>query len=180
MDLHRMAWLCTIICFAHVYSFPTNCILQKHLMKRSYTLLDTMGGLFPAQCLEDDVSVTFPQNVFDSNKTQQDGVEKAIYQTLQNIDALFENDGVPDKWNEEKLDGFLHTIYRQINDSKCILSKSEDGQDLDKDAALKVYFDTISANMKQKNFSYCAWEVVRKEVLRILDYILNHNTDNML
>lgn len=31
-----------------------------------------------------------------------------------------------------------------------ILSKSEAGQDLDRDAALKVYFDTISANLKKK------------------------------
>ncbi|KAA0705930.1 Interferon beta [Triplophysa tibetana] len=153
MELHRMAWLCTIICFVHVNSFPTNCFLQKHLMERSYTLLDTMVG-----------------------------VEKTIYQTLRNIDALFEND-VPENgtgWNMEKLDGFLHTIYRQINDTKCILSKSEAGQDLDRDAALKVYFDTLSANLKKKNFSVCAWEVVRKEVLRILNYILNHNKDNML
>ncbi|XP_065133834.2 interferon phi 3 [Paramisgurnus dabryanus] len=182
MDLRCVAWLCSIICFAHIYSLPTNCMLQKHLIKTSFTLLDTMGGLFPEQCLEDDVKINFPQNVFEANNAQQvGGVEKAIYQTLQNIEALFQNDGIPNEWNEKKLDGFLHTIYRQIDHSKCILGKPEAGQhSLERDAALKIYFETISANMKQKDFSYCAWEVVRKEILRTLDFILKHNTDIML
>ncbi|XP_051987232.1 interferon alpha-13-like [Xyrauchen texanus] len=182
MDHHLMAWLCTIVCFAQVWSLPTNCILNKHLMKTSYTLIETMGGLFPLQCLKDHVSIPFPQYVFQSNNTQQvTGVEKAIYQTLQNIGTLFENDGVPDQWNAQKLDDFLNIIYRQIEDSKCVMNKSEGTQDFtSRDDALKAYFDIISTVVKEKGFSYCAWEIMRKEILHTLKFILTQNSDIML
>ncbi|XP_051570725.1 interferon alpha-13-like [Myxocyprinus asiaticus] len=179
MDHHLMAWLCAIVCFAQVWSLPKNCILHKSLMKTSYTLLETMGGLFPLQCLKDHVSISFPQYVFQSNNTQQaTGVEKAIYQTLQNIDTLFENDGVPDQWNAQKLDDFQNIIYRQIEDSKCVMNKFEDFPS--RDVALKAYFEIISTVVKEKGFSYCAWEIVRKEILRTLKFILTQNSDIML
>ncbi|XP_051988701.1 interferon omega-1-like [Xyrauchen texanus] len=110
------------------------------------------------------------------------GVEKAIYQTLQNIGTLFENDGVPDQWNAQKLDDFLNIIYRQIEDSKCVMNKSEGTQDFtSRDDALKAYFDIISTVVKEKyGFSYCAWEIMRKEILHTLKFILTQNSDIML
>lgn len=48
------------------------------------------------------------------------GVEKAIYQTLQTIDALFENYTVPDQWDGDKMSDFRSIVYRQIVDSKCV------------------------------------------------------------
>ncbi|XP_051570724.1 interferon alpha-13-like [Myxocyprinus asiaticus] len=181
MDHHLMAWLCAIVCFAQVWSLPTNCILHKNLMKTSYTLLETMGGLFPLQCLKDHVSISFPQYVFQSNNTQQaTGVEKAIYQTLQNIDTLFENDAQTSGM-AQKLDDFQNIIYRQIEDSKCVMNKFEATQDFpSRDVALKAYFEIISTVVKEKGFSYCAWEIVRKEILRTLKFILTQNSDIML
>ncbi|NP_001104553.1 interferon phi 3 precursor [Danio rerio] len=181
MDLHRVAWLCTFFCFVQVWSLPTNCNLQKNLMKRTYTLLETAGGLFPMQCLDDRVSIPFPQNVFEYNEDQVTGVEKAVYQTLQNIDALFENFGDPDQWDAEKLDDFRGIVYRQIKYSTCIMNKTEVAQDFpSREASLKVYFETISSTLKEKNSSYCAWEIVRSEILRTLEFILKNNSDIML
>lgn len=53
------------------------------------------------------------------------------------------------------------------------MSKSEDGQDLDTDAALKVYFDTISANLKQKVGYDCA------PVLCVL-FVSGHTSESFL
>ncbi|XP_051988700.1 LOW QUALITY PROTEIN: interferon alpha-13-like, partial [Xyrauchen texanus] len=119
---------------------------------------------------------------FQSNNTQQvTGVEKAIYQTLQNIGTLFENDAVPDQWNAQKLDDFLNIIYRQIEDSKCVMNKSEGTQDFPEGVvSLKAYFDIISTVVKEKGFSYCAWEIMRKEILHTLKFILTQNSDIML
>ncbi|XP_016426195.1 interferon alpha-13-like [Sinocyclocheilus rhinocerous] len=182
MDLHRVALLCTFFCFAQVWSLPTNCILRKDLLKRSYTLIETAGGLFPVQCLKENVAITFPQNAFESANTDQvTGVEKAVYQTLENIDALFENYNDPDQWDAKKWNEFRGLVYRQIVDSKCIMSKSEAAQDFpSRDASLKKYFETISSALKEKDFSYCAWEIVRNEILRTLKFILDHNSDIML
>ncbi|XP_051572359.1 interferon alpha-1-like [Myxocyprinus asiaticus] len=182
MDLHRVAWLCTIFCFVQVWPLSLNCILYKRLMKTSYTLLETMGGLFPLQCLKDHVSISFPQHVFQSNNTQQvTVVENAIYKTIQNIHTLFQNGGFPDQWDAQKLDDFQNIIYRQIEESKCIMQKSESTQDFpSKEFPLKAHFETMSTIMKEKGFSYCAWEIVRKEILGTLKFILTQNSDIML
>ncbi|XP_067284958.1 interferon phi 3 [Pseudorasbora parva] len=181
MDLHRVAWMCAFFCFAQVWSLPTNCILRKDLMGKTCTLIESAGGLFPSQCLDDHVSIYFPQNVFESNNSHQvTGVEKAVYQTLQNIDALFEDHTVPDQWDADKMTEFRGIVYRQIEESKCIMSKSEVEQDFpSRDASLKVYFEAISSTLKEKDFSYCAWEIVRGEILRTLNFILKHNSDIM-
>ncbi|XP_016307927.1 interferon alpha-13-like [Sinocyclocheilus anshuiensis] len=179
MDLLRVALLCTFFCFAQVWSSPINCVLSKDLMKGSYTLLETAGGLFPMQCLEEKVVIPFPQNAFKSENTDQvTGVEKAVYQTLENIDALFENSSDPHQWDEEKWNDFRGLVYRQIVKSKCIMNKSEAAQDFpSREASLKVYFETISSTLKEKDFSYCAWEIVRNEILHTLKFILD---DTML
>nr|QPZ44522.1 interferon phi 3 [Culter alburnus] len=182
MDFHRVAWLCTFFCFAQVWSLPTrNCILRKDLMKKTCTFIETASGLFPSQCLDDHVSISFPQNVFESSNTLQvTGVEKAVYQTLQNIDALFENYSVPDQWDEEKMTDFRGIVYRQIEESKCIMSKSETEENFpSREASLKVYFEALSSTLKEKDFSFCAWEIVRSEILRTLNFILKHNSDIM-
>ncbi|XP_073689561.1 interferon phi 3 [Garra rufa] len=186
MELHRVALLCTIFCFAQVWSMPTNCILRKDLLKRSYTRIEAAGGLFPVQCLDENIDIPFPQNAFESDKTDQvTGVEKAVYRTLENIDALFENYSEncsdPEQCDGEKWNEFRGLVYRQIVESKCIMNKSEDAQDFpSREASLKVYFETITSTLKEKDFSYCAWEIARKEILRILKFILDHNSDIML
>ncbi|KAF4116328.1 interferon phi 3 [Onychostoma macrolepis] len=179
MELLRVVLLCTFFCSAQVWSFPINCAFSKALMKGSYALLETAGGLFPMQCLEEKVAIPFPKNAFKSeNKDEVTGVEKAVYQTLENINALFENSSDPDKLDEEKWDDFRGLVHRQIVESKCIMNKSEAAQDFSsREASLKVYFETISSTLKDKDFSYCAWEIVRNEILRTLKFILD---DTML
>ncbi|KAK2916088.1 hypothetical protein QQF64_024513 [Cirrhinus molitorella] len=185
MDLHLVALLCTVFCFAQVWSMPTNnaigqCILRKDLLTRSYKLVETSGGLFPVQCLDENVAIPLPQNAFESENTDQvAGVEKAVYQTLENINALFENNGDPNQWDAEKWNEFRGLVYRQIEDSSTC-NKNEAAQDFpSREASLKVYFETITSTLKEKDFSYCAWEIVRKEILRILKFILDHKSDIM-
>ncbi len=48
------------------------------------------------------------------------GVEKAVYQTLENINALFENSSDPDMLDEEKWNDFRGLVHRQIEESKCV------------------------------------------------------------
>ncbi|RXN21143.1 interferon alpha-13-like protein [Labeo rohita] len=166
--------------FIKVWSRPTNCILREDLLKRSYTVIETAGGLFPVQCLDENVVIPFPQNAFESDNTDQvTGVEKSVYQTLENINALFEkfeDYTGPDQRFTENWNEFRGLVYRQIKESKCI--KSEAAQDFpSREASLKVYFETITSTLKEKDFSYCAWEIVRKEILHTLKFILDVNSN---
>ncbi|KAJ7992167.1 hypothetical protein DPEC_G00275720 [Dallia pectoralis] len=81
-----------------------------------------MGGLFPPECLEDKVSITFPASAFATSGTPQlcGGAAKAIYETLKSIDWLFGTEDLPTKWDQQKLDDFQNIIYTQINHSQCV------------------------------------------------------------
>ncbi|XP_043090637.1 interferon phi 3 [Puntigrus tetrazona] len=180
MNFLRVA-LCTFLCFARVWSMPTRCAVSKDLMKESHALLEAAGGLFPMQCLKEKVVVAFPQNAFESeNADQVAGVERAVYQTLENIDALLESSSDPGQWDTKKWNDFRGLVYRQIEDSRCITSRPEAAQDFpSREASLKGYFETLSSTLKEKDFSFCAWEIVRNEILQTLKFILDHNSDIM-
>ncbi|TRY96472.1 hypothetical protein DNTS_031526, partial [Danionella cerebrum] len=164
-----------------VSAVPINCVLQRTLMRKTHSLLEATGGLFPMQCLPERVSIPFPQDALEFHAEQVTGVEKAVYQTLVSIDALFEDfAGPPQRWDAEKLEQFRGVLYRQIKYSACIMDKTEAADDFQsREASLKVYFEALASTLREKNSSFCAWEIVRREVLRILEFILKHNTDIM-
>ncbi|XP_053531330.1 interferon alpha-7 [Ictalurus punctatus] len=180
--LHTFTWLCTvIICMAHVSSMPTSCKLQKRLVEKCHDILEKMGDRFPLHCLEGTVPVPFPEAAFQFSTSQQAvALEKTIYSTLTYISSLFDEDGVPDEW--KNLEEFQNIIYRQIEENKCIMKKTQDSQEdfLRREKALKEYFDKISAGLKEKNFQVCGWEFVRKEVLITLQFILNKDLKGVL
>ncbi|XP_036420013.1 interferon alpha-7-like [Colossoma macropomum] len=183
MALQRVIWHSTLLCIVQVCSMPTKCKLQRRLVETCYHLLETMGGTFPLQCLEDNVLVTFPTGVFKSSTRQQTtATEKSIYTTLKYIDSMFDTDRVPDQWAaQEKLDHFQHIIFRLIEENRCIMGKTQESLDdfISREASLRAYFDKIATVLKEKGFQYCAWEFVRNEILRALQFILKEDFHSM-
>uniref|UniRef100_A0A3B4C8I9 Uncharacterized protein n=1 Tax=Pygocentrus nattereri TaxID=42514 RepID=A0A3B4C8I9_PYGNA len=179
MALWRFIWHTTLLCIVQVCSMPTKCKFQRRLVETCYHLLETMGGTFPLQCLEDNVSVTFPTGVFKSSPRQQTtAIEKSFYITLKYIDSMFDNDGIPDQWTtQDKLENFHHIIFRLIEENSCIMDKTQESLDdfFSREASLRAYFDKIATVLKEKGFQYCAWEFARKEILRALQFILKED-----
>ncbi|XP_062842573.1 interferon beta-like [Trichomycterus rosablanca] len=177
--LQGFTLLCTvIICMEHVWTRPMNCRLQRGLVENCQTLLESVGGRFPLQCLDDNVLVPFPEAAFEFNSSQQAvALEKSVYSTLTYIFSVFDEDEVPDQW--KSLDDFQNVVFRQIEEYQCIMSKTQDSLDdfLMRDNALKEYFGKIQTILKDKDFQYCGWEFVRKEVLKTLQFILQKNLD---
>ncbi|XP_031439346.1 interferon alpha-1-like [Clupea harengus] len=173
MVLQSFTWVTIILCFVHVSAVPITCGLQRRLVDKSHSLLESMSGLFPVECLEHNLPIAFPSSAFKTSETAESGgAEKAAYETLKLIDTLFANDSMPTSWNN--LEDFQDIIYRQIEESECIMSKTQSSQEDSpaRNATLKMYFDKIATVLKEKESSDCAWEVVRKEILYTLKFIL--------
>uniref|UniRef100_A0A6Q2YHJ4 Uncharacterized protein n=1 Tax=Esox lucius TaxID=8010 RepID=A0A6Q2YHJ4_ESOLU len=169
----------TFLLFAHVWSMPTPCHIQGTLLESAKDLLRDMGGHFPSECLQDKVNITFPARLSGSGA-------KTIYEILKNIDSLFGAEDLPTKWDQQKLDNFQNIIHTQIDHSKCVSGYAYRLKHLRsitacvRAVALKTYFGNIEAALKEKKFSYCAWEVVRKQVLETLIFILTKNSNCLL
>uniref|UniRef100_A0A8B9GPM3 Uncharacterized protein n=1 Tax=Astyanax mexicanus TaxID=7994 RepID=A0A8B9GPM3_ASTMX len=129
--------------------------------------------------LEMVFGIKLPTWALQSNDSKQDvGVTKAVFKTFMNMGSLMENDGIPQYWDSGKLENFENIVYRQISENICNLGVSaqedEDGF-AQRDAALTHYFQKLAALLKEKEFSVCAWERVRHELLRVLQVILLEN-----
>uniref|UniRef100_A0A673HX90 Interferon alpha-6-like n=1 Tax=Sinocyclocheilus rhinocerous TaxID=307959 RepID=A0A673HX90_9TELE len=158
--------LCPFLIFAQICSMPTKCITRRELVKTTRRLLENMGGLFPRECLKENVEITFPTSALQSNDSNQNtGVAKATYKIMEHIDYLFANDSHPESWNQKKVEDFQNIVYRFTDEYTCCLICLIQG-------TLKTYFDKLATLLRNKDYSVCAWEVVRKELLRVLKFTL--------
>uniref|UniRef100_A0AAR2LFY5 Uncharacterized protein n=1 Tax=Pygocentrus nattereri TaxID=42514 RepID=A0AAR2LFY5_PYGNA len=175
MAFQCLSWISILLCIAQVSSMPTKCQLQRTLMAKTHNLLETMTGPFPLQCLDDiPVEIRFPTWALQSNNSKQDvGAAKAVYKSLMKVSSLMESDSFPQSWDADKLVKFQIIVDRQIEESECCVKHR-----FDLDAALTDYFDKLEKLLKEKEFSVCAWEVVRREVLSVLQFILVENSNN--
>uniref|UniRef100_A0A6Q2XXK3 Uncharacterized protein n=1 Tax=Esox lucius TaxID=8010 RepID=A0A6Q2XXK3_ESOLU len=171
-----VAALSTFLLFAHVWSMPAPCHIQGTLLESLFYFFK--GGHFPSECLQGKVNIAFPAPALatSSTPTLSGSGAKAIYEILKNIDSFFGAEDLPTKWDQQKLDHFQNIIHTQIDHSKCVTC----GIETFRAAALKSYFGNIEAALKEKKFSYCAWEVVRKQVLETLIFILKKNSNCLL
>ncbi|XP_038840771.1 interferon alpha-B-like [Salvelinus namaycush] len=188
MALQTITWMSAFLCLAQVCSMPMPCQLQGQLVRITHNLLRDMGGHFPLECLQENVFMAFPATAFATSGAPQlsSSGAKAIYETLKNIDTLFGADDLPTKWDQRKLENFQNIVYRQIEESKCMMGSVDTSDYLIRAEGLNTYFGNIATVLKEKiiciftEFQFCAWEVVRKELLFTLQFILEHNSDSLL
>ncbi|RXN21141.1 interferon alpha-13-like protein [Labeo rohita] len=139
-------------------------------------ILKKEGGLFPRECLRENVRITFPKSALQSNDSNQNiGVAKAKYKIMEHIDYLFANDSHPESWNQKKVEHLQNIVYRiVIYDYKCIMERKQRPVDdfPTREDALKTYFDKLATLLRNKDYSVCAWEMVRKELLHVLELML--------
>ncbi|KAG9279072.1 interferon alpha-3-like [Astyanax mexicanus] len=160
---------------------PIKCQLQLRLVETTHNLLENMAGPIPFQCLNEKFGTKLPTWALQSNDSKQDvGVTKAAYKTLINMGSLMENDGIPQYWDSGKLENFENIVHRQVSENICVsgftlLCKVYEDGFAQRDAALTHYFQRLAAILKEKEFSVCAWERVRHELLRVLQVILLEN-----
>ncbi|KTF95343.1 hypothetical protein cypCar_00031547 [Cyprinus carpio] len=156
-----IALLCPFLFFAQICSMPTKC-MQRDLVVETHSLLENMGGLFPRECLKENVKITFPKSALQSNDSNQRADVSKTWSTLTTLFA--------ESWNQKKVEDVQNIVYR--------LSIMERKQERPVDDfptrgdALKTYFDKLATLLRNKDYTVCAWEVVRKELLLVLEFTL--------
>ncbi|XP_036290079.1 interferon omega-2-like [Pipistrellus kuhlii] len=140
--------------------------LEDHILlsRENLELLRDMNSISPLFCLKDRQHFRFPRAVVDGSQVQKAQAPSVLHQMLQQISDLLatENSSVP--WNTTLVDLLRTGLHRQLKDLDTCWAREmeEEGPTL----ALKRYFQGIRLYLKEKQYSDCAWEVVRVEILR--------------
>nr|ACE75691.1 IFNb1 [Salmo salar] len=155
----------TLFCQGTVASKPcrwTQFRLGK-LNDVSIGLLSDMGGLFPLMCAEENVEQMFPEDLYKN--TEGEDVSVVALEAMRYVEQLYNNSLTSATWSKTKLNMFQNVIYRQVQNLElCVVGgvweSSGDGWSV----TLKTYFNKLNTVLKEKEYSACAWEIVRKEI----------------
>ncbi|XP_047664192.1 interferon alpha-like [Tachysurus fulvidraco] len=135
------------------------------LNKDSITLLESMGGPMPLDCLEEKNN-SFPQVSFPKDEN----LLPVALETLNEVAKIFNMTSITSvTWDRGQLRYFKALIDRQVENLKICVGKQVQTV-MDKSVSnstdtLRSYFVKLEERLKEKEFSSCAWEIVRKELL---------------
>uniref|UniRef100_A0A674KF60 Interferon beta n=1 Tax=Terrapene triunguis TaxID=2587831 RepID=A0A674KF60_9SAUR len=130
--------------------------------------LDKMGGNFPFQCLNERTDVV------QLPVSQKENAKVAIQEILQEIFNIFSKNLTQSAWDGTSIVRFQNGLYQQIQRLEaCLRAQMEkeltnpESEDLQLTSRrVKQYFQGIDAFLKEKQFSLCAWEIIRMEIPR--------------
>ncbi|TSV28430.1 Interferon a3 [Bagarius yarrelli] len=94
-------------------------------------------------------------------------------ETLNGVVTIFENNQTSVTWNTTKLRFFKSIVKRQVeNLQKCVGEEPQTVTNKPADRStdtLRSYFTKLEKQLKEKEFSSCAWEMVRTELQDVLE-----------
>ncbi|XP_054948065.1 interferon beta [Pan paniscus] len=127
-------------------------------------------------CLKDRMNFDIPEEIKQLQQFQKEDAALTIYEMLQNIFAIFRQDSSSTGWNETIVENLLANVYHQINHLKTVLEEKPEKEDFTRgkfmsSLHLKRYYGRILHYLKAKEYSHCAWTIVRVEILRNFYFI---------
>ncbi|XP_043402862.1 interferon beta-like [Chelonia mydas] len=148
-------------------------VLQTRMNRGSLEHLEKMGGNFPFQCLNERTAFK-PRDIFKLQLSHQENAKVAIQQVLQELFHIFNNNLTQAAWNGTSIKEFQNGLHQQIEKLETCLSAEMEkevtypGNEnlLLTSLKLKRFFQTIENFLKEKQYSRCAWEVIRVEISR--------------
>nr|XP_015217611.1 PREDICTED: interferon omega-2-like [Lepisosteus oculatus] len=169
-----------------VRSSPSRCTFKQRLIEISLQHLDELGEPFSKHCIRDNVLIPFPKDAYTTAVDSQGEIQLVVYETLKSINSLFEKEDTPSTWNQRQLDDFQNIVFRQHHEFKRCMKRNKGRKRLsnsssgDRTALVKTYFKKMQRVLEEKNYSSCAWEVIRKELRQVLLIILDQFSDGLL
>ncbi|KAM6169620.1 interferon alpha-5-like [Rhynchocyon petersi] len=146
---------------------------QSHSLanRRTLMLLGQMRRISPLYCLEDRKDFGFPQEELDGHKSLSAQAISVHHDLVQQIFNLFSISSASAAWDKTLLDELCMELYQQLNDlEECLMQEMDREEspltDVHSRLAVRKYFQRITLYLKEKNYSPCAWEIVRAEVRR--------------
>ncbi|XP_058998448.1 interferon alpha-1/2-like [Mustela lutreola] len=146
---------------------------QNHgpLHWRALMLLRQMRRLSASSCDNYTNDFGFPQEVFDVKLLQKAHALSVIHVTNQKTFHLFCTEASPAPWNTTLLEELCSGLSEQLGHLEaCPLQEAGVGELplVNGDSVLRNYFQRISLYLQEKQYSPCAWEMVRAEIMKPL------------
>ncbi|XP_044120083.1 interferon alpha-1/2-like [Neovison vison] len=137
---------------------------------RALMLLRQMRRVSPFSCLRDRNDFAFPQEVFDGKQLQKAQAISVVHVTNQKTFHLFCTEASPAPWNTTLLEELCSGLSEQLGRLEaCPLLEAGVGETplVNGNSILRNYFQRISLYLQEKQYSPCAWEMVRAEIMKV-------------
>ncbi|XP_041508502.1 interferon alpha-12-like [Microtus oregoni] len=170
------AFLMALVVMSYWSTCSLGCNLPQthHLRNKDIlTILKQMRRLSLVSCLKDRKDFAFPLENVTAQQIQKAQAIPVLQELTQQVLILFSSKDSSAAWETTLLDTFCEDIYKQVEDLQACLMQQVGVQETplsqeDSLEAVRKYFHRITAYLREKKHSPCAWEVVRAEVWRAL------------
>ena len=146
---------------------------QNHVLigRENLRLLGQMRRLSPRFCLQDRKDFAFPQEMVEGGQLQEAQAISVLHEMLQQTFNLFHTERSSAAWDTTLLEQLCTGLHQQLDDlDTCLgLVTVEEDSALERTGptlAVKRYFQGIHVYLKENQYSNCAWEIVRVEIMR--------------
>ncbi|KAL0607424.1 Interferon beta [Plecturocebus cupreus] len=171
-----------LLCFSTTaisMSYNVLGFLQRSSSFQSQKLLWQLNGRLE-YCLKDRMNFEVPKEIAQPQQLQKEEAALIVYEMLQNIFAVFRRDFSRTGWNETIVENLLANVYQQTEHLRTILKEKWKKKEFTEEKFmsslhLKRYYGRILDYLKAKEYSHCAWTIVRVEILRNF-YFINRLT----
>uniref|UniRef100_A0A8C8ZRB4 Interferon omega-1-like n=1 Tax=Prolemur simus TaxID=1328070 RepID=A0A8C8ZRB4_PROSS len=121
-------------------------------------------------CLEDRNDFRFPREMVNGSQLQKAQAVSVLHEMLQQIFNLFHTERSSAAWNPSLLVRLCTGLHQQLEHLETCLVQVMAEEDSDSvmensTLALRGYFWRIRLYLQEKNYSDCAWEIVRVQVM---------------
>ncbi|XDA72316.1 hypothetical protein R6Z07F_002596 [Ovis aries] len=148
---------------------------QNHVLigRKNLRLLGQMRRISPRFCLQDRKDFAFPQEMVEGGQLQEAQAISVLHEMLQQSFNLFHTERASAAWDTTLLEQLRTGLHQQLDDLEACLGQvmGEEDSALGRRGptlAVKRYFQGIHVYLKEKEYSDCAWETVRVEIMRSL------------
>ncbi|XP_061281143.1 interferon omega-1-like [Bos javanicus] len=146
---------------------------QNHVLvgRKNLRLLGQMSRLSPRFCLQDRKDFAFPQETVEGGQLQEAQAISVVHEMLQQTVNLFHTERFSAAWDTTLLEQLLTGLHQQLDDLDACLGQGMGEQNsalggMGPTLAMKRYFQSIHVYLQEKEYSDCAWEIVREEMMR--------------
>ncbi|KAB0337739.1 hypothetical protein FD755_025494 [Muntiacus reevesi] len=146
--------------------------------EKNLTLLDQMRRLSPHLCLQERKDFAFPQEMVEGGELQETQAISVLHEMLQQSFNVFNTTRSSAAWDTTLLEQFCTGLVQRLADLDDCLQQvtGEEDSALGRSGptdAVTSYFQRIHVYLNEKEYSDCAWEIVRLDILRAFSLIIN-------
>ena len=148
---------------------------QNHVLvgRQNLRLLGQMRRLSPHFCLPDRKDFAFPQEMVEGGQLQEAQAISVLHEMLQQTFNLFHTERSSAAWDTTLLEQLRTGLHQQLDDLDACLGQVMGEEDsalgrMGPTLAVKGYFQRLHVYLQEKEYSDCAWEIVRVEMMRAL------------